>query len=183
MTRTPPPAPEFLVVGFVTKPHGIRGDVLVQPLTDHPEGAFAPGVVLLQGTSDGRAPDDSAPPLRVDAARPFRRGLLVRFGGSESRNEAERLRGRYLLRRFEDVKPLAEGEVFYHQLLGLRVERIGGELVGTVREVYEVEPADLLEVQTERGSALIPFTRSVVVDVRVDQGRLIVDPPEGLLDL
>jgi 16S rRNA processing protein RimM len=176
-------APDHLVVGFVSKPHGIRGEVYVQPLTDHPEGIFAPGVVLFPGAEDGRSPDVDAPPLRVEAARPMKRGLLVRFGGMRTRNDAEELRGTYLLSPVEDLAPLGEGEVFYHDLLGLEVETVGGGRVGTVREVFEQSPSDLLEVRTPRGTLLIPFVRAVVVEVDLDGGRLVVDPPDGLLEL
>jgi 16S rRNA processing protein RimM len=93
------------------------------------------------------------------------------------------LRDRYLMRSIEDLAPLADDEVFYHQLLGMRVETVGGEPVGTVREVYELRPADMLEVRTPTGTILIPFLRDVVVEVHRDEGRLVVDPPEGLLDL
>ena len=178
-----PAAPGHLVVGFVSKPHGIRGEVFVQPLTDHPEGAFAPGVVLLVGDQRGRAPDPDAAPLKVEASRPMKRGFLVRFGGMRTRNDADDLRGTYLLRSVEDLEPLAEGEVFYHDLLGLAVETVDGASVGKVQEVYEQAPADLLEVRTPRGSLLIPFVRTVVVEVDLEARRLVIDPPDGLLEL
>lgn len=176
-------APSHLVVGQIRKPHGIQGEVFVLPLTDHPGSVFAPGVVLLGADASGRAPDPSAPPLRVDEVRPFRRGFLVLFGGMRDRNDAERLRDLYLMLATDDLEPLADDEVFYHELLGMRVETVAGEEVGDVREVYEVRPSDLLEVRTRRGSVLIPFTREVVVEVDRAAARLVVDPPEGLLDL
>ena len=175
--------PAYLAVGFVRKPHGIRGEVLVSALTDHPEGIFSPGVVLLPAGPGGREPDPDRPPMRLASVRPFRDGVLAVFGGVESRDEAEALRGTYLLARFEDVPPLEEGEVFYHQLLGMRVETVDGEGVGVVREVYEMAPADLLEVRTPGGTLLIPFRRELVVEVDVEAGLLVIDPPEGLLDL
>lgn len=178
-----PTEPDFLVVGHVGKPHGLRGEVFVLPLTDRPEGTFAPGVVLFPADLQGRRPDPDAAPLSIRESRPFQRGWLVRFGGAENRGDAEAIRGLYLLRPVAELEPLDDGEVFYHQLLGLRVETVDGETVGTVREVYEAMPSDLLEVRTARGTVLIPFQRTVVVDVRPDEGILIVDPPAGLLDL
>lgn len=179
-----PGDPGFLVVGHVAKAHGIEGEVYVQPLTDHPEASFAPGVVLRLGDAAGRDPDPQLPPVRVDAARPFKQGLLVRFGGFDERTEAERvLSGRYLLREIEELEPLEEDEVYYHQLLGCSVETVTGTLLGTVYEVYELRPSDLLEVRGGGRSYMIPFRREVVVDVDVEGRRLVVDPPEGLLDL
>lgn len=174
--------PEFLVVGHVSKPHGIRGEVVIHPLTDHPEGAFAPGVVLLVSGRDG-APDPAHPPLRIESSRVANRGWLVRFGGSRDRNDAERFRGHDLLRALVDLEPLDDGEVFYHQLLRLEVFTAEGESLGRVREVYEMHPADLLEVAGPRGVLLIPFRKEIVTAVEVDAGRITIDPPPGLLDL
>ena len=177
------PDPQHLVVGHVNKPHGIRGEVLVRPLTDHPEGIFAPGVVVLLADPRGREPDPAEPAVEIESARPFRQGYLVAFRGAEDRDDAERLRGRYLLLPVDSLEPLADDEVFYHQLLGMRVETVAGEAVGVVREVYELQPSDLLEVRTPKGSVLVPFHREVVVEVHRDEGRLVIDPPAGLLDL
>jgi 16S rRNA processing protein RimM len=175
--------PEFLAVGFVSKPHGIKGEAYVQPLTDYPESVFVPGVVLRSSVSEGQAPDEDAPPLRIENCRPFQKGYLVRFTGASDRNDAERFRGLYLLRALAELAPLAEGEVFYHDLIGMKVETVDGVRVGRIREVYEMQPADLLEVATPRGKLLVPFVATVVVDVRPAEGLLVIDPPDGLLEL
>ena len=65
----------------------------------------------------------------------------------------------------------------------MSVETVGGEDVGTVREVYELGPADLLEVHGERGTLMIPYRPEIIVEVDIGAGRLVIDPPEGLLDL
>jgi 16S rRNA processing protein RimM len=171
------------VVGHVNKPHGTRGEVFVWPLTDHPEGAFAEGTVLLPAGSDERTPDPNGSPLRVEKARTFRKGFLVGFEGVENRSAAETLRGLYLLRPFDEVPPAEEGELFYHEILGMTVETRDGEIVGEVAEVYELRPADLLEVRGSRGMTLVPFTSRVVASVDRAGRRLIIDPPPGLLDL
>jgi len=178
-----PESPSHLVVGHVSRPHGTRGEVYVWPLTDHPEGVFAPGVVLRSAGEKGEEPDPDAPPLRVDTSREFQRGYLVRFGGFISRNDAERLRGLYLVRPIEELAALAEGEFFYHQLVGMRVRTVDGQDVGKVKEVYELAPADILEVRGPGGTVLVPFTQSIVRNVDVDEGIIEIDPPEGLLDL
>jgi 16S rRNA processing protein RimM len=179
-----PGDPRFLVVGHVARVHGIKGEVCVQLLTDHPEASFASGVVLRLGDASGHEPDPQLPPVRVESVRPFKRGLLVRFGGFDGRAEAERiLAGRYLLRESEALEPLAEDEVYYHQLLGCTVETVTGTHLGEVYEVYELVPSDLLEVRGGERTYMIPFRREVVVEVDMDGRRLVVDPPEGLLDL
>ncbi len=172
--------PGFLAVGQLGRPHGTVGEIMVWPLTDHPESTFAPGVVLLPG--DER-PDDTLPPLEVSRSRPHQQGWLVTFVDIHTRTEVETLRGRHLYRALTDVEPLEEGEVFQHQLLGLEVVTVTGTRVGRVTEVYEMRPADLLEVRGSGRTHMIPFLKDIVVEVDVTGGRLVVDPPAGLLDL
>ncbi|HSG08726.1 MAG TPA: ribosome maturation factor RimM [Longimicrobiales bacterium] len=175
--------PGFLVVGHLTKPHGIYGEIMVKPLTDHPEGTFAPGVVLFLADRGGQHPDLALPPLTIVGARHVRTGVIVGFRGIESRNEAEILRGRYLLREFAEVAPLQEGEVFHHQLLGMEVVTVDGVSLGTVREVYDLAPVELLEVRGAERETMIPFRKEIVREVDPKARRIVVDPPEGLLDL
>jgi 16S rRNA processing protein RimM len=175
--------PGFLAVGFLSKAHGLKGEIVVETLTDHPEGTFVPGVVVRLADSSGRVPDADLPPLRIQAARPFKQGYIVAFGGVESRNEAEALRGRYLLRDVSELEPPSEGEFFYHQLLGLEVFTRDGTALGRIREVYELSPVDILEVRGEGRETMIPFRDEIVVEVDLENGRMVVDPPEGLLDL
>lgn len=181
--------PAFLVVGQINKVHGIKGEVFIWPLTDRPDATFRVGArfrVAAErggGRWGGEAPDEDLPPLVAAAVRPFQKGFLVAFEGVATRNDAEELRGRYLLKPFEEVEPLHPDEVFYHQLLGSRVETVDGTVVGTVQEVFSLEPTDLLEVRTGDRTILIPFTRHVVVHVDREGKRLRIDPPDGLLDL
>lgn len=155
----------------------------VWPLTDHPESAFAPGVVLSLGEESDDEPNPDLPPLRIESSRPHQRGYLIVFGGVEDRNQAEVLKGRYLFRRIEELEPLAEGEVFYHQLLEMVVRTVDGKDVGRVVEVFELGPADLLEVHGSSGTVMIPYRPEIVVSVDVDASEIVIDPPDGLLAL
>lgn len=178
-----PAEPERLVVGHVSKPHGNRGELFIWLLTDRPEDVFAPGSELLLGDESGGW-DAEAPAVTVEAAREFKRGLLVKLAGIDDRSAAEEVSGRYLLAPLDALGPLAEGEVYYHQLLGAVVETVEGSAVGTVREVYETEPAHLLEVESPQGKRhLIPFTERVVRRVEPAARKVVIDPPEGLLEL
>ena len=177
------PAPEHLVVGQVTRPHGTKGEVFVWPLTDRPAEMFAVGAGVMVGDEKGEAP---ASPERVvvERVRPFKRGLLVKFEDRAELEAVAELAGRYLLVPAEAVAPLEEGEVFYHQLLGLEVWTAEGEQVGRVREVYETEPAHLLEVEDESGKLrLVPFAERIVKAVDLEGGRVVITPPPGLLEL
>lgn len=178
-----PEPPEHLVVGHISRPHGTRGELFVWPLTDRPETVFAAGRTLLVGDADGGL---GADPLEVTVVgtRPFKRGLLLSVAGRSDRDAVSDLSGRYLLAPVAALAPREEGEVFYHELLGLRVETVDGTVVGTVREVFELAPADLLEVKAADGRLhLIPFAAQVVRSVDVAGGRLVIEPPAGLLEL
>ena len=175
--------PSYLVVGHLNKAHGTKGELFVWPLTDHPEGTFAPGVILHLGDDTGNAPDPTRPSLSVESSRPFRRGYLIRLQGIHDRDAAEALQGRYVLRPLGELEEPEEGEYFYHELLGLTVTTVDGETLGEIVELYELRPADLLEVKGTSKTHYLPFLASMVVEIDIEAGVLVVDPPEGLLDL
>ena len=175
-------APGHLVVGHLNKAHGTKGEVFIWPLTDHPESTFALGVVLYLGDAEGVLSPD-LPTCRIETSRAYRQGFLVRFEGVYDRTGAEALCDRYVLRALDDVGELEEGEVFYHDLLGMEVVTVDGDSIGEVSEVYELRPADLLEVRGPEKSILIPYISQVVHSVSVDENRIVLDPPDGLLDV
>jgi 16S rRNA processing protein RimM len=177
------PAPSHLVVGHVSKPHGTKGELFVWPLTDRPDEVLATGRSVLLGDADGGI-DAEAAELVVERSRPFKRGELVKFEGLDDRNAVEDLAGRYLLAPIDRLAELEEGEVYYHQLLGAEVVTADGQTVGRVREVFETEPAHLLEVKSDDGKIhLVPFAERIVKQVDVSAGRIVIEPPPGLLDL
>jgi 16S rRNA processing protein RimM len=176
------PDPETLVVGHVTRAHGTKGEVFVWPLTDRPAEVFARGTVLIAGDEEG-GPGDAEETVTVEGSRAFKRGILLKLAGVDDRNTAEVFARRYLLVARVSLSPLAEDEVYYHQLLGLEVVTSEGEAVGRVREVFETEPAYLLEVRGPEKVHLIPFTERVIRKVDVEAGRVVIKPPPGLLEL
>ncbi len=171
-----------LAVGTVTRAHGTKGEVFVWPLTDDVETVFAEGAQLGLGDEDGMAPD--AETVRIARARGFKRGLLVLFDGITDREGAEPYRGRYLYAARSALTPPAEDEAYYHELVGLAVETVEGERVGTVRQVFEMRPADQLEVEGPVGvRRLVPLIRPILHAIDVAGGRVVIDPPPGLLEL
>ena len=175
--------PDHLVVGHVTKAHGTKGEIFVWPLTDRIEDVFVPGRELQVEVDDDPA-REAIGPLTIETVRTFKRGLLVKFDGLDDRNAVEDLSQRYLQIPIETVSPLEEGEVFYHQLIGLQVMTVDGETIGRIREVYDTGPTHLLEVKrTEGGQVLIPFTERVVKKVDVEGGVMSIKPPPGLLEI
>jgi 16S rRNA processing protein RimM len=173
--------PGVLLVGVVVRPHGLRGELLVDVHTDAPHERFAPGAVLLRTSADGVA----AGVLTVGSARPHAGRLLVRFTEAPDRAAAEALRGSRLLVDATALPPTGDPDEFHvHQLEGLAAQLVDGTAVGTVREVVHGPGGELLVLaRPGRPDALVPFVRAIVPTVDVDGGRVVLDPPEGLLDL
>ncbi len=176
-------APEFLIVGRVRKAHGIRGELVVEPITDAPDAIFAPGRRVLVGTPAGDVSPDRRE-LHVSAVRPMGEGLLVHFDEIPDRTAAELWRGRYFLVPAEEVPPPADDEVYVHELLGMRVVLVTGEAVGDVREVYELPQGLAIDVTRAAGTGtvMVPFDERVVTGVDRDARVITIDPPAGLLD-
>lgn len=171
--------PDVRVVGRVVKPHGIRGELVVDVHTDSPEERFVPGAVLAT-----RARNGASGTVTIAAARPHTGRLLVTFEGVAGRDAAEAMRGLLLLVDAADLAPTGDPEEFYdHELEGLEVVDVQGNRVGVVIEVLHTAGSELLAVRRpDGGEALVPFVTEIVPTVDVAAGRVIVDPPEGLLD-
>lgn len=162
------------VIGRIGRPHGLRGEVTVQVRTDFPEQRFTAGVQLH---------GDGGRVLTVETVRPHGQALLVRFVGVADRCAAAELCGLLLTVDATALPDLDDPDEFYdHQLEGLAVVRSDGAVLGTVREVVHAPASDLLVVETERGEALVPFVRAIVLEVDLAGGRVVLDPPDGLLD-
>lgn len=186
----------LLIVGRIGRPHGIRGEVTVVVRTDEPDERFAVGSVLR--TDPTAAAAASAPPrtshgelvrvperLTVEATRWHQGRLLVLFAGIYDRNFAEALRGTLLLVDSDEVTEPTDPDEFHdHQLIGLTVVTPAGERLGEVARIEHAPASDLLVLRRPEGrTALIPFVKAIVPEVDVAGGRVVVDPPGGLLDL
>src|SRR6478609_3202352 len=112
---------QLMIVGRVRKAHGIRGDVVVEPITDDPDAVFAPGRRVFAGTVTGD-PAKGNPELHVDSASPFKGGFIVHFTEIDDRNVAETWRDRFLLLPSDELTPLGHDEVYIHELPGMSVE-------------------------------------------------------------
>lgn len=168
-----------LVVGRITRPHGVRGELTVDVRTDDPELRLAPGAVL--GTDPA-----AAGPLTVAGSRWHSGRLLVTFAGVGDRTAAESLRGTLLLVNSDDLEDLPDPDSYRdHQLVGLTVVGPGGAEVGSITNVLH-HGQDLLVVAGSGPRAgaeiLIPFVAAIVTEVDLEAGRVRVDPPAGLLD-
>ena len=177
--------PEFIIVGRVRKAHGIRGEVVVEVITDEPDAVFASGRRVFAGTASG----DLAPnrlELHIGTTRPFNEGLLVGFAEVPDRNAAETWRGRYLLLPVDELPAPDENEVYVHDLVGMRVELTGGQPVGTVEEIYELPQGLAIDVRRaaprDAETVMLLYDEHTVSSVNKTERVIIVTPPEGLLE-
>lgn len=167
-----------VVVGRVAKAHGITGELAIDVRTDSPEIRFADGSVLAARTKDGRRST-----VTVGAVRPHGGRLLVRFDEVPDRTAAEQFRGALLLADTEDLPESEDEDEYYdHQLAGLAAELPDGTPLGTVKEVLHTPGAELLAIDHEGREVLVPFVKEIVPTVDIAGGRVVVDPPEGLLE-
>jgi 16S rRNA processing protein RimM len=171
---------DLIIVGRVRKAHGVRGDVVVEPITDEPDEVFSAGRRVFAGTASGD-PAKGRPELHVESANPFKGGYIVHFTEIADRTVAETWRDRYLLMPSDELTPLAEDEVYVHELPGMRVQLASGEVVGTVLATYELPQGLTLDVQRTAGTVMIPYDRVVTSVDRAERVIHIV-PPAGLLD-
>lgn len=180
--RDPERSANTVLVGVVVRVHGLRGEVVVEPRTDSPQERFAPGAVLQARRRQGRDPGPGS--LTVTAARPHSGRWLVLFDGVTDRDGADQLRGVQLLVSTAELAEPDDPEEFHvHQLTGLRAELADGTPAGTVADVVHGPGGSLLVVRRPAGhEALVPFVSAIVPTVDPAGGRVVLDPPEGLLD-
>jgi 16S rRNA processing protein RimM len=169
-----------LVVGRVAKAHGITGEVVVDVRTDDPEQRFAVGATLRGKASGGGA--ERA--FTVETVRAHGGRLLVRLAGIADRNAADALRGTLFLVDAADLPPIDDPDEFYdHQLEGLAVRTVDGLDLGVVAEVLHTSAGELLAVTRVDGAELlVPFVSAIVTSVSLTDG-VVLDPPDGLLEL
>ncbi len=175
-------APELMIVGRLRRAHGVRGDLIVEPITDAPADVYAAGRRLFIGTATGDiAPDE--PPITVRTARPILSGaLIVSFAEIRDRTRAEQLRNHYLLAPAHELAPPADGEVYIHELLGMQVTAGTGEPLGAVLDVYELPQGLVLEIDYRGESVLLPFREEFVASIDRAGRRIVATPPEGLFE-
>ena len=171
-----------VTVGRIGRAHGIRGAVVVGVRTDEPELRFAKGSKL---DTDPAA----VGPLTVSATRWQSGELLVRFTGIRDRNAAEALRGTWLTVDSDTLEPLPDPDEFRDSdLIGLIVRTVSGTAVGEVTDVLH-HGQDLLVIRppfsgdTVGADLLVPFVKAIATEVNLSAGTLVIDPPDGLLEL
>lgn len=168
-----------LAVGRLRKPHGLKGDCAIFPLTGAPEQLFAAGRSVWLVDLAGQ---EVAGPLTILRSRPYHRQWLVAFAGHEDRSAVEPWGGLFLAVPEAEVAPPQEGEVWLHELAGFAVQDAAGTPLGLVTDALELPAGVTLEVQGPRREFLLPFRKEFVREVDRQGRRLVVELPEGLVE-
>ncbi|HEY6211004.1 MAG TPA: ribosome maturation factor RimM [Vicinamibacterales bacterium] len=178
---------DMAVVGTIARAHGNRGQVIVNPETDFPEERFRVGAeVFIERRG-------AIEPLRVVEMRMHRDRPVIGFDGVATMDDAEALAGQELRVPVEELAALPQDTFYHHDLVGCRVETRGGADVGVVSGVEGSSAGSRLIVvrgagapgagNTRRGEVEIPLVAEICTTVDVAAKRIVIDPPEGLLDL
>lgn len=165
-----------IVIGRVVRPHGLGGEVVVEPMTDFPERFFEGLKVRLSGAG---GPSREGRIMRV---RPQRGRLLITFEEISDVEVAEKLRDAELSVSAADVAPRPPGYVYHWEIEGALAVDAAGTVLGRVADLVDAGGRPLLVLETARGARDVPFASPIVVSVDVAGRRIVLDPPPGLLD-
>ncbi len=169
-----PGEPVFLAVGKLRRPHGVRGELQMEVLTDFPE-RLRPGITLYVGPEHR--------PMRLRSRRSARQTLIVAFEGCQTPEEASAIRNLLVFVRADDRPPLPEGEYYHHQLIGLRAVTEEGRFLGTVREILETGANEVYVLLPENGpEILLPGIDEVILGIDLEKGELRVHLLPGLVE-
>lgn len=165
---------ELVCVGVVSGAFGVRGEIRLKSFCAIPEDieTYSP---LTDETGEARYP--------LILTRSIKNGFAARIGGIETKEQADEIKGLRLFARRDQLPSLPDDEYYHADLIGLKVFDTGGTLLGRVKSVQNHGASDLLEVHGPglKSTVLLPFTLVVVPTVDLKQGRIIADPPEGLI--
>lgn len=164
--------PVFLAIGFLRRPHGITGEMIMDILTDFPERIHQGKTVYV---------GEDHEPLQIDSLRGHDRAMLIHFAGIQTPEEAGRLRNKNVFTMASELPQLPEGEYYHHQLVGLMAVDENGNHLGTLSEILETGANDVYVIKTSSGGEiLLPAIEDVILKVNLDQGTISVRPPDWL---
>lgn len=164
--------PEFIVIGKILAPWGNKGELKVEVITDFPN-RFAPAATVYVNHQ----------PLTVASCRWHKGNAIIKIDTVDSPETAQKLKGQTVEIPSSQLEPLPEGQYYHFQIIGLEVWTTEGEQLGKVTEILAAESNDIYVVHGNRGEILIPAIANVIQSVDLKQGRLTIEPIEGLLNL
>ncbi len=172
----------YFVIGRVRRAHGIRGELVVETMTDAPDAIFAAGRRVFAGDADGVI-TRGVMELRVIRSSPFKGGLIVAIEGIADKTTADSWRDRTFLVPESEVEPPGEDEMFIHDLVGMAVVTVSGEKVGSIRQLFELPQGIVFEVERpNKATIMLQLNEQTVTEVDSEARVVRIDPLEGLLD-
>ncbi len=168
---------ELVAIGKIVTTHGYQGEVKVALLTDFPERYRKLRQVIVSGPAfQGE--------LEVAGVRFHKNVVIVKFARIDNMEEAARLRGSLLQVSQDDLVPLAAGQYYIFQLVGLEVLTIQGEMLGVIKDIIQTGANDVYVVKNETGKEyLIPALKTIIKEIDLASSRVVIEPLPGLLDL
>ena len=168
---------DLILVGRVARAHGNKGQVIVNPDTDFPADRFVAGKTLIVEQA-GRTVERRIASVRFQQGRP-----ILALDGVETMNDAEALAGAELKVARETLPPLPERTYYRHDLVGCEVRTPDGQSIGRVTGVEGPLERSLLAIARKGGEVLVPMVDGICVSVDPVGKTIVIDPPEGLLEL
>jgi len=170
----------FIAIARIARPRGNRGEVIADLYTDNPERFDDLDEVWLE-FDDGRRLSRTRKKLEDVWEHKGRK--VLKFEGVNTISDAEAWTGCWVMIPAVDAIELPEGTYFNHDLIGCSVHNLGGTFIGTVSEVLDIADNTQLVVSGSGREHLIPAVKSICVEISIKDKRIIIDPPEGLMDL
>jgi len=164
--------PEFITIGKIIAPWGIKGKLKVKVETDFPQRFTLSSKIYI-----------NRQPMTIDSAEWHKGKAIIKLNTIDSIEDAQRLRGQPIEIHHSQVYPLPEGQYYHFQLIGLEVWTTQGELLGTVTDILAAESNDNYVVRGAKGEILIPAIEDVIKSIDLDKGCIVIEPIEGLLSL
>tara|TARA_B100000029_G_scaffold516813_1_gene634866 strand:- start:43478 stop:43987 length:510 start_codon:yes stop_codon:yes gene_type:complete len=162
-------------IGFIRKPHGLRGYVRVEALSDSPDrfrNIERIGVELSDGSREY---------LKIESCRPEGNSWLMKFLEVDTSEKAERFRSAYIQVSEEDIATLPDDSYYVFEIEGCSVFSTEGELIGIVKEVISMPANDVLVVRMSKGEAMIPVAKNIIVEINPEDSKIIINLIPGLI--
>jgi len=166
----------LVLIGRIVRPHGVRGDLKVLPLTDWPERFESLTTIHLKPLKG------SCRQVEIQNARFQKNGIILKLAGIDDLDTAETLRGFELYVTPDQIPPLPDGYVHLHDLMGLQVLTDSRDCIGEVTDILKMPAHDVYVVSQGEKEILIPAVKQFVKLVDLEKGEIIITPIEGLLD-
>ncbi len=167
--------PEYVSIGIITKASGLKGEVVVIPITDEPQQFNKLKKISIKDQNDERKS------FIIDSVRISSHRIIIKFGNINDRDSAQALKGLYIEKHSSECEALPPEEYYIFDLIGLKVKTTDDILLGKIIDVLTLPANDVYIIQNESSEYLIPAIKDVVKKVDLEQEYILIEPLDGLL--